>query len=263
MEQRFIDSLKNKIRGASLLETPSPVIRAIVAGTYLTKTTGTHSRPAQPELVRKASPKKSSVAPTDTFITYNPIPDSRTLKMYMIHHSWEIPCPTASVLSDVMAQVHQARLDDGWKCLVETGNCVVYAHFHMSGENKVVSSVGVWNTNGGNTQNIWVPYRNSKERKLPQPSKINEENEIPTVNLQWAHVHSKNPMSDGVVTRPDCKDYLNGSVVCLHVQHVQPRGDKPSLRCQVWIDRGHPLYKDASDETLTTATASLVKILPI
>jgi hypothetical protein len=50
---------------------------------------------------------------------------------------------------------------------------------------------------------------------------------------------------------------LRGMCTCLHVQYVQQRGEKPFLKCQIWIDQGHPDWSGADGDKLAIYAKSL------
>ena len=224
LEQRIVDSLSTKI-SASIISAPSPAIRAVHAGLVL------------PAAVAKKASKRSVAIQQrrgseavgmggESFYTFDP--DTEAVNRFMLHHQWEVTCPPASLVSDVITTIHERRLKEGWKCVYESGNAAVYVNFAAAPANETVkdelrSTVGIGKM-------VWTPDQ-AEELSAPLPA------ELKKTEIDWEKLLKKR-----VSVVVGGRRAISGSCVCLSVQHSQARGEKPILKCQLWADRGRSTW---------------------
>ena len=233
MERAVVDALSRKLSDsgeAVLIDAPSPIFRAIQSGT-LTRPSAAVKRPQQ------ASKKPSTVQATgmgtgESFYTYTP--ETLVVSRFMLHHAWESLCPPASVLTDVMTAVHERRMREGWKCIQETTNSVIYAHFtpiERAPPKGIIAAAGM-----SNLQKLWIP---STPVDTPLKSGIRSDSQaldVHDVSIDWSALMR----TDSGLSEPaGSRNSIRGMCMCLFVQHVQVRGEKPFINCQFWADQGH------------------------
>lgn len=228
VQETFVRSLVGHINAGSLVERPSCIVRAVQA-----------TKP-----VRKQVRKKSvglSEGDGESFYTFDP--DVETLSRFMRCRSWETGCPPAALASDVLTGIHQRRIAQGWHCVYESTNAAIYLHFTQlpseSRSGRIVPDTGA--------RNIWVP--------LPKAS-----HDSPDTNVNTRHVTAdwEKLMKTATTQIDGSVETISGACMCLSVQHVQARGEKPVLKCRFWVDREHPNWPPSvSDSELVEFCAEL------
>jgi hypothetical protein len=239
-ERLFVDILSNRLGERSiLLDAPSPIFRSIAAG--LLKSA--HVKKQQP-VVRN----NTAVIPTTTvgmgagesFYTYSPEPSM--VNKFMLYYAWETVCPSASVMTDLLTKIHEERIKDGWKCIHESQNGLTYVEFTERGVRRdpgvIVSETARELTR------LWVP--SAMERQVGEPRPGREKTASIDVVVDWGDKLGEKMAQSNLLSRKSIK----AMCVCLHVQYLQPRAEKPYLKCQIWIDRGHPAWKTTSRDDL-------------
>jgi len=245
MEREFVDSLSYRLcTYASLLDAPSPVFRTILAGGLMT----TSSRQTKPTQTGGTGVPPVGMGSGESFYTYKP--DMTILNKFMLYYAWDAHCPPASVESDVLTHIHEERAKDGWKCIHETNHGLLYVKFteregsiRLSGPRSQIVPVA------SEMNKLWVPVSYKRTKPLPRSgaSAINSTE----VRVDWM----KSTDTDNMTKKT--RNSIRAMCTCLHVQYIQQRGEKPLLRCQIWVDRGHPDWKLADGEDLASYARSL------
>jgi hypothetical protein len=244
MEKAFIDLFSRRLSLHSiLLDSPSPIFRTILSGGLVHAPT------------RKPKPGGTNVPPVgmgsgESFYTYKP--DMAVLNRFMLYHAWETLCPPASVQADVLTHIHEERVNDGWKCLHETSGSLLYAEFSAYQGLAFDQSVQPSPIAHEMTK-LFLPFAKTKIRPRPKPATLKLE--LVDTDIDWtAFPAAQNPINSEVISG---RQSLRAMCTCLHVQYVQQRGDKPFLKCQLWIDRGHPEWTNINDDDLAVYAKSL------
>lgn len=232
-ERAAVDHMSHAISAGILVDAPSPIFRAMQAGLLA------HAGSAT-QIKRQASKKQAPVlipvgmGNGDSFYTYNP--DGIALNRFMLHHAWETICPPASVQADVLTSIHERRIKEGWKCINETPTSLVYAQI-ADGSMRVDPGAQRTVKQLRDIQRIWFP--GSSDTPSARSDKIVAGRDV---IIDW-EMMSKLQRDTG--TNFIARNSVRGPCVSLAVQYVQARGEKPSIRCQVWADRSHPDWGDS------------------
>jgi hypothetical protein len=210
MERMFVDQLSQYITCGTLVDSPSPIVRAVQAGIAISA--------SRNSVVKKQQRRRSVAAAAvgmggESFFTYEP--DLEAVNRFMRYHAWDTLCPPAALASDVLATVHERRLREGWKCVFESNNSAIYLLFQQT------DAIG-----------------KSVVSEEVQPARV----EAKLANVDWEKL-LKVPSRAAVLPRKA----IRGACLCLAVQHVQARGEKPILKCRVWADRGNQTWKNDSE----------------
>ena len=231
MERAAVDEISRRISAGTLVDAPSPIIRAIQSGLLQTG-----SRNLKRQASRK--PEEQPSIPTgmgtgESFYTYDP--EAELINRFMLHHAWDTQCPPATVLGDVMASVLTKRLQEGWKCVHEGSTSAIFLHVTpMTGPAVVPQDAR--------------PVRFGEDGKmiLPRTVSSNNETNVHAIEAKEVSIDWEALLKLAKCTNPSQvnRKSLRGMWMCLAVQHVQQRGEKPFLKCQIWVDRGHPDWND-------------------
>jgi hypothetical protein len=230
MERMFVDDLSHRLSSGIVVDAPSPALRVGDTGVK-------HATTAKVQRATTTTPVLTGMGPGESFYTYSP--DNLSLERYMLHHKWQVVCPPAIVLSDALTMIHERRSKEGWRCVGETSNSLVYVQILQQEKSSRIER----NPEAADSSKLWVPR-------------------IPEVSLE------PEPISKDVVTEPVAVDWdlllrtptsspskvrnsIRGPTICLSVQHSQVRGEKAYMKCQVWIDRGHPDWIGKTEEELS------------
>ena len=247
MEKKFVDIFSNHIGERSiLLDAPSPIFRSIAAGLLRA---GVHVK-KQP-----VARTNTVVVPTTTvgmgagesFYTYSPEPSM--VNKFMIYHAWETVCSSAIVPTDLLTKIHEERIKNGWKCIHESQNALTYVEFTDRG---IATEVQVAATPTANElTRLWVPAANERISKSPRASAVKSTCNNLIVN--WGDEMTDKKRTTEAYARRSVK----AMCTCLHVHYVQPRAEKPFLKCQIWMDRGHPVWKTSGMDNFKQFAHSL------
>jgi hypothetical protein len=220
LEQRIVDSLSTKI-SALIISAPSPAIRAVHAGLLLPVAIGKRGIKRSVTIQQRRGSEAVGMG-GESFYTFDP--DAEAVNRFMLYHQWEVPCPPASLVSDVITTIHERRLNEGWNCVYESGNAAVYVKFDTGTGNglteKIQSICGIGNI-------VWTPDQ-TEETNVPVPADLKK------AEIEWEKLLKRN-----VTVTEQGRRAIRGSCVCLSIQYSQARGEKPILKCQLWADRGH------------------------
>ena len=92
------------------------------------------------------------------------------------------------------------------------------------------------------------PVRFGEDGKmiLPRTVSSNNETNVHAIEAKEVSIDWEALLKLAKCTNPSQvnRKSLRGMWMCLAVQHVQQRGEKPFLKCQIWVDRGHPDWND-------------------
>ncbi len=246
MERLFVDILSNRVGERSvLLDAPSPIFRSIAAG--LLKSVHVKKQPVARSNTTVAPTTTVGMGAGESFYTYSPEPSM--VNKFMLYYAWETVCPSASVMTDLLTKIHEERIKDGWKCIHEAPNGLTYVEFT---ERPSRRDTGVVPTElAGDLSRLWVPM--GLERQVDEPKPSADKIVSVEVAVDWGDKFTEKPSESERCSRKSVK----GMCVCLHVQYVQPRAEKPYLKCQIWIDRGHPAWRTTSRDDLIKFAHSL------
>ena len=227
MERQVVEEIGRRLTGnAVLLHTPSPIIRELVVK---------HGKTG-----RFSAGKSSHMMGGESFYTYSP--DPVLVNQFMLHHSWDLPCPPASVHADILSRIHDERIKDGWKCVYETTSSIVYAKFTQNFSQSSGSLAFPNSVSNDTNQKLWIPNHDDEPTRTPQRSTPNMEHyERKELLVDWNKLLQKQN------SQQNPPPYVRGMCTCIHVQHSQVRGEKPVLKCQVWADRSHPQWQKSAE----------------
>lgn len=190
----------------------SPIMRAVQTGLI---------QPKKRKAVSTRVPTEAVGMGAGSMYTYEP--DLEAVNRFMIHHEWEETCPPASLVGDVISSIHERLTRKGWMCLHESHSSAVYLlrtpRQQMQKSMREIQPIG---------KHMWAP-----EPQEPKSEAHVEGLDIRRAEIDWGERFANTEDTKNVQHRTNRE-----ACMCLAVHHVQPRGEKPSLKCLLWADRG-------------------------
>jgi len=217
VDKAFVDRLSNWIKSGTVVEAASPIVRAVQAGLVV---------PTKP-LRKQPSVRRKSAAVGmggESFYTFDP--DVEAVNRFTRYHAWETSCPPAALASDVLTHIHGRRIAENWDCVYESSNAAIYVKFTPF-EKTERSFAHAENS----ARNVWFP----QVREMQDG--VCDEIKARTATADWDKL-----IKQSNVDKVPGRNAVKGACMCLGVQHVQARGEKPILKCRLWVDRGHPRW---------------------
>ena len=231
-QRASIDSLSHAFKRskAILVDAPSSILRCVQNGLF------------QKSTVKRQTSHKGTLLPPigmgagESFYTYDP--DATIVNRFLSHYAWENTCPVASVSSDVLSSIHEKRLKDGWLCVHETQNSILYVL--LTPIDSHTASLERREYQIRDPTRHWIPVRSNA-----RPAAPNRILDYTQIHVDWSGV-----LHSAVDALPLSRKSVRGACMCLSVQHVQARGEKPTIRCEFWADRNHPHLEDTPEDEI-------------
>ena len=238
LQRTAIDSLSHKLASskALLVDAPSPILRFLFQRCSVKPPLSSAIKPASALVGMGAG---------ESFFTYDP--NETIFNRFLTHLVWETACPPASVPADVLTSIHERRLKQGWKCVLEAHNCVQYVSIHSLDTQTAPLSRSRYPVRDRSRH--WIPDEPDDSRRIkPNPSHTG----FSEVLVDWGEFKPSASQSS-----PVSRNSIRGLCMCLSVQHVQVRGEKPIIRCELWADKGHPALLGKTCEQIQQYTEEL------